>query len=191
MTARHEAPTPGPAAEIAAVFRALVPQFETARTRLRAARIGDFEAYAEIVCGERGCHVGGPMSRDDAWYDFATLASSWMLHGHGGWAVEDRATRELLGFVILGLEPGDLEVELGFLFRAGPEGKGYACEAAQRIRDWAFSHLKLVALDNYIDARNTRSIALAKRLGGTDETPPDWTGTGALRFRHRAPEGHA
>ena len=188
MTARHELPTPGPAAEIAAVFRALVPQFETDRTWMRGPRLQDFEAYAEIVCGERGTFVGGPMSREDAWRDFASLASCWMVFGHGGWAVEEKDTGELLGFVVLGLEPGDLDVELGFLFRTRAEGKGYAQEAAARIRDWAFGHLRLATLDSYVDARNTRSIALARRLGGADETPPDWAGSGALRFRHYAPE---
>jgi RimJ/RimL family protein N-acetyltransferase len=191
MTARHELPTPGPAAEIATVFRALVPQFETGRTRLRAPRVGDFEAYAEIVCGERGSYIGGPMSREDAWFDFASLSSSWMLYGHGGWSVVARDTGELLGFVVLGLEPGDLDVELGFLFRAGAEGKGYAREAAERVRNWAFSHLELTALDSYVDARNARCIALAKRLGAKDETPCDWAGLGLLRLRLHSPETHS
>lgn len=188
MKPRHEMPTPGPAAEIAQVFGALVPQFRTERTVMRAPRVDDFDAYTEIVCGPRGAHVGGPMSRDEAWYDFASLSSCWMLFGHGGWTVEDAATGEVLGFVILGLEPGDLDVELGFLFRAAAEGRGFAFETAARVRDWAFSHLCLRGLDSYVDAKNTRSIALARRLGGLDETPSDWAGTGALRFRHHSPE---
>lgn len=188
MTPRHEVPTPGPAAEIAQVFAALVPQFDTDRTRLRAPRITDFDTYAEIVCSERGMHMGGPMTREDAWYDFASLSSSWMLFGHGGWTVEDRKSGEVLGFVVLGLEPGDQDVELGFLFRAEAEGKGYAFEAASRVRDWAFTHLQLTTLDSYIDDKNVRSIALAKRLGAKDQTPAEWAGTGALRFRHLSRE---
>lgn len=188
MTARHEVPTPGPAAEIAQVFGALVPHLETERTRLRAPRVEDFDAYAEIVCSERGVHVGGPMTREDAWYDFASLSSCWMLFGHGGWTVEERKTRNVLGFVILGLEPGDLEVELGFLFRETAEGRGFAFETASRVRDWAFTHLRLTALDSYVDEKNVRSIALAKRLGAKEQTPKDWAGTGALRFRHLSKE---
>jgi RimJ/RimL family protein N-acetyltransferase len=188
MTPRHEMPTPGPAAEIAAVFAALVPRFETERLRLRAPRVEDFDAYAEIVCGARGEYVGGPMNRDEAWHDFSSLSSCWMLFGHGGWAVETRDGGELLGFVVLGLEPGDHDVELGFLFREGAEGKGYAHEAAKRVRDWAFTHLRLPTLDSYIDARNARSVALAKRLGARDETPADWSGAGAIRMRHHTPE---
>ncbi len=184
MTARHEHITPGPAEDRAAAFRALVPVIETERLTLRAVRLDDFDAYAEIVCGDRGQFVGGPMTREDAWYDFGSMSSCWMLHGHGGWAVES-AEGALLGFVILGLEPGDHDVELGFLFTAAAEGKGYAYEAASAVRDWAFSTLNLKSLDSYIDERNTRSLALAARLGGTDETPDDWAGSGARRFRHR------
>lgn len=188
MIPRHERPTPGPAAEIAQVFGALVPNFETERTRLRAPRVTDFDAYAEIVCGERGTFVGGPLSRKEAWYDFASLTSCWMLFGHGGWTVVDRADAEVLGFVLLGLEPGDQDVELGFLFRAGAEGRGLAFETARVVRDWAFTHLRLPTLDSYIDAKNDRSVALAKRLGARDETPPDWSGSGALLYRHHSPE---
>ncbi len=104
MTARHEHITPGPAEALASRFRALVPALETERLILRAVGVQDFDAYAEIVCGERGKYVGGPMTREDAWYDFASLSSCWMLYGHGGWAVESR-DGTLLGFVILGLEP--------------------------------------------------------------------------------------
>lgn len=188
MTRRYLSPTPGPAAEIAAMFSELVPHLQTERTRLRAPRLSDFDAYTEIACTERGTHIDGPSSQEDAWFDFLSLSSGWMLHGHGGWAVEENATGALLGFVILGLEPGDHDIELGFLFREAAEGKGFAFEAASAVRDWAFEHLELPALDSYIDERNTRSIALAKRLGAMDETPQDWAGTGAKRYRHRATE---
>ena len=191
MTARHLCPTPGPAAEIAAVFAALVPQLQTERTRLRAISLDDFGAFRQIVGTERGRFVGGPMSDEDAWFDFISMSSSWMLHGHGGWAVEEQESRELLGFVILGLEPGDQDVELGFLFCAAAEGKGYAFEAASAARDWAFAELRLPALDSYVSDGNARSIALATRLGATDKTSADWAGKGTLLFRHRNPGAHS
>lgn len=167
MTARHELPTPGPAAEIAAMFAALVPTIVTDRFVLRAAKLSDYPVFVEIACTERGRHIGGPMSREDAWYDFATICSGWMLHGHGGWTIEDTATFEVLGFVALGLEPGDNEVELGYLLTEAAEGKGVATEAAQAVRDWAERELHLTGLVSYIDPDNTRSIAVATRLGAT------------------------
>ena len=187
MTARHEIPTPGPAMAIAARFQSLVPRLETERLVMRAPSLADFPAFAEIVCGPRGKYVGGPMSREDAWFDFVGMCAWWMLHGHGGWAVETRGG-ETLGFLILGLEPGDQDVELGFLFLEAGEGGGYAFEAASAVRDWAFGTLERDTLDSYIDKENSRSRALATRLGAKDETPADWAGSGARLFRHRKPE---
>lgn len=187
MTPRHEMPTPGPATEIASVFQALVPLLTTERLILRAPRLSDFAAYREIVCTDRGAHIGGPMSREDSWFDFTGMMANWMLHGHGGWAVEDSTTLELLGFVVLGLEPGDHEVELGYIFRATAEGKGYASESAAAARQWAFGELRLPTLVSYVDRKNTRSIALAERLGAFDDTPADWDAEGIV-FRHINPE---
>jgi RimJ/RimL family protein N-acetyltransferase len=187
MTARHLSATPGPAEAIAATFAACVPHLDTERTRLRAPRLGDFDAYRQIVGSERGRHMGGPMDDEAAWFDFISLSSCWMLHGHGGWSVEDRRTGELLGFVLLGLEPGDRDVELGFLFLETAEGQGYAFESAVAVRDWAFRELRLASLDSYVAAANTRSQALARRLGATDETPADWDDADTRVFRHRNP----
>ncbi len=188
MTLRHENSTKGPAETIAAKFQALVPPLTTKRLTLRAPSLADFPSYAEIVCGPRGQYVGGPMSREDAWYDFASICACWMLHGHGGWVVDDTRNGTLRGFLILGLEPGDHDVELGFLFMADAEGKGLAFEAAEVVRDWAFETLKLNTLDSYIAEGNIRSLTLAKRLGAIDETPADWAGSGARLFRHHKQE---
>jgi RimJ/RimL family protein N-acetyltransferase len=105
------------------------------------------------------------LSRNDAWWDFVQLASGWMLHGHGGWSIVDVDSEELLGFVILGLEPGDAQIELGFLVSEQNEGLGIAFEAAQMAREFAFDTLNLSELASYIHKDNARSIALAERLG--------------------------
>lgn len=166
MTFRCEHPTPGKALLQARLCRETVPVLTTERTRLRAVKLADFETYADIVCGPRGTHVGGPMTREDAWFDFVSMSSCWMLHGHGGWAVED-LSGDLLGFVILGLEPGDAEVELGYLFTAAAEGHGLAFESAKAVRNFARDALRLPALVSYVVPENTRSAALAERLGAS------------------------
>lgn len=187
MTPRHERPTPGPARHIAAGFAAQVPTLTTKNLTLRATRLDDFDAYAQIVCTDRGLYVGGPYSREDGWFDFLSLVSGWQLQGHGGWAVDDTETGQLAGFVCLGLEPGDREIELGFLLLEWAEGKSYAFGAATLARDFAWQTLKLKTLVSYIDERNTRSLALAKRLGAVDDTPADFP-KGSRMFRHLAPE---
>ncbi len=190
MTSRHEEPTPGPAADIALAFAANVPVIRTSRLVLRAVRLEDFAGFASILCTKRGRFAGGPISREDAWSDFAALSAGWLLHGHGGWAVADTATGDLLGFVILGLEPGDVEIELGYLFLEAAEGRGFATEAAAEARDWAFNTLGLHTFVSYISSKNARSIALARRLGAVEDTPRDWP-KGNVVYRHVRPDGEA
>ncbi len=167
MTARHELPTPGPATDLAAMFGALVPMVMTERFILRAPRLADFPACVAIACGERGQFIGGPMSREDAWNEFSKMCAGWLLHGHGGWVIEDPVTFKVLGFVVLGLEPGDHEVELGYALTKSAEGKGVASEAALAARDWAERELGLTGLVSYVDPKNTRSIRMVEGLGAT------------------------
>lgn len=164
----HELPPAGATAELATRLRGLVPVIETARTRLRAPQLADFAAWAEIECSPRAVHMGGPYERDDAFMEFAAAVGAWLLRGHGAWTVEDRATGEALGFVLLGFEPGDREPELGFFLREGAEGRGLAFEAAAAARDWARAQ-GLPSLVSYVDPANRRSVRLAERLGGRQD----------------------
>ncbi len=165
MTLPHECPATGPTAALAAQIQGHVPRIETARLILRAPRIEDFETYAEIACSDRATGIGGPMTRAEAWADFAQVCVTWYLRGHGGWTVVRREGGAPLGFVLIGFEPGDRAPELGFLFTAAAEGQGFAAEAAQAARDHGFGPFALESLVSYIDPANTRSIALAERLG--------------------------
>ncbi len=191
MTARFELPTPGAAAQIAAMFSALVPMIVTERFVLRATKLADFPAYADIACGERGAYIGGPMSREDAWFDFVTLCSGWMLHGHGGWTIEDPASFKALGFVAVGMEPGNDEIELGYLLTKAAEGKGIASETVLAIRDWAKRELGLTGLVSYIDPDNTRSANVATRLGATRDAKAEaaLNDPGTHVYRHPAKGG--
>ena len=167
MTAPHERPTPGPAADFAATLAAQLPVIETARLRLRAPALSDFDAWAEIFTGPAGPHLGGPFDRDDAFTEFAATCGLWLLRGHGLWTVEPKSGGAVLGFVLIGFEPGDQEPELGYLFRQAAEGQGYATEAAAAMRDHAFRVLELDRLVSYIDPENARSTRVAERLGAT------------------------
>lgn len=165
MIAPHERPVPGPAADFAAQLRAHLPVIETERLRLRAPRLSDFDAWAEIFTGPAGPHLGGPFERDDAFTEFAATCGLWLLRGHGPWTVEPKAGGEVLGFVLIGFEPGDQVPELGYLFRPMAEGQGFATEAARALRDHAVGPMGLNDLVSYIDPENPRSVRVAQRLG--------------------------
>lgn len=167
MTFACETPRPGAAALFALGLQEKLPTLRTTRLILRAPRVTDFEVYAEIACSERGKHLGGPLSREDAWADFAQMTSTWLLHGHGIWTIGHQGA--IAGFVLLGFEPGDMEPELGFVLTAEAEGNGLATEAADAARTHAFETLGWNTLVSYIDPANTRSQATARRLGAVPE----------------------
>ncbi|MEM0948977.1 MAG: GNAT family N-acetyltransferase [Pseudomonadota bacterium] len=195
MTLPHERPTASAeAAALASRIADLIPVIETERCRLRAPQIEDFPAHAEIACSERGLGIGGPMNREAAWADFVQLCATWLLRGHGAWTVEDRTTREVLGFVAIGFEPGDLEPELGYMFRETAEGRGLASEAVAAARDHGFGALHLPTLVSYVDDFNTRSRRLAERLGAARDTAGEaqLPGPGKTHiYRHPAPEARS
>lgn len=184
-----ERPAPEAAARQAAALSALVPVLDTDRLRLRAPRLADFPAYAGITCSPRGQWLGTDMTRDAAWYDFAAMTAGWLLRGHGLWAVETRANAALMGFVVLGFEPGDTEPELGYMFTGAGEGHGFAQEAAEAARAYAFDTLRLPGLVSYIFAENRRSVALAERLGARLDGTLACDGDAApsLVYRHPGP----
>lgn len=157
MIAPHELPLAVPASPI--------PTLSTARLTLRAPALNDFPHWAEVFCGPAGPFLGGPFTRDDAFLAFTGAVGLWHVRGFGPWAVDRTADGITLGFVLIGFEPGDLEPELGFLFRPIAEGQGFATEAAAAVRDHAFTVWGLPRLVSYIDPQNTRSAALAQRLG--------------------------
>lgn len=189
MIPRHEMPPAGTAAALAQTVAAAIPVIETGRTCLRAPRAEDFETFSGIVCSDRGAFLGGPMSRADAWTDFAQMAAGWLLHGHGLWTVEARDDHRCLGFVLIGLEPGDVEPELGFLLTAEAEGRGYGREAAEAAREFAWTRLGLESLVSYIDPANERAIELAQCLGAArDRAAEAMLGEPVCVYRHPAPE---
>ncbi len=164
MTAPHETPIPGAAADFARALGTRLPGLQTPRLRLRAPGLADFDAWARIFCGPAGVHLGGPFSRDEAFTEFAATCGLWLLRGHGLWTAEARGSGAVQGFVLIGFEPGDREPELGFLFLPEAEGQGLAHEASRAVQAQARA-LGLPSLVSYVDAANTRSVALALRLG--------------------------
>jgi RimJ/RimL family protein N-acetyltransferase len=171
---------PGMAQQAAAVAGA-IPVLQTARLTLRAPRVTDFPAYAAIACTDRGIHIGGPLTEEEAWDDFCRMTANWLLRGHGAWSVETHAG-DLVGFVLIGFEPGDAEPELGWFLVEGAEGRGYATEAALAVHDHAFATLGLDRLVSYIAPENAASARVAERLGARPEGELD----GSQVWVHRA-----
>lgn len=188
MTAPHERITSGPAADFSAFLAAQMPVIETRRLHLDVPTLNDFPVWAEILCSQRAIHMDGPYSRDSAYTEFAAMLGTWVLHGHGVFALRPRDGGAALGFVCLNLEPGDQEPELGFFVTEAAEGQGLAAEAAFAVRDWAREQ-RLASLVSYVDPDNHRSMRLATRLGAVRDPVAEATyaatpDAGIAVFRH-------
>ena len=60
---------------------------------------------------------------------------------------------------------GQAEVEIGYRLARAVWGKGYATEAAQAVRNFAFTTLDIKRLIAMIDPSNIASIRVAKKIG--------------------------
>lgn len=150
-----------------------IPTLETPRLILRAPRIEDFPAYAALMASPRAAYMGGPFDQRGAWGMFCHDVALWSLCGHGALMIDLKETGTCVGQVGINHGPLFPEKELGWLLYDGFEGRGYATEAAEALRNWAFAELKLPTLVSYFDPENHRSMAVSARLGGTrDDNAP-------------------
>jgi len=165
------------------------PVLRTARLVLRGPQPEDFEPIAAFYAEpERSAGFGGPIPRDEAWRWFASSIGHWHLHGFGFWTVTlDDAP---IGIVGHWAPEGWDEPELGWVLFAGSEGQGFAAEAALAVRDYTYNVMGWSTLISQIVPGNTRSIALAERLGCVLEREIDNVNMGqVLVYRHPAREG--
>ncbi len=144
----------------------LAPTLTTARLTLRMPRMDDFGHRAAYYASDRAVHEGGPFSREAAWRIFASEVGQWPLFGYGPFSVDDRETGDYLGEVGIYQPEGYPEPELGWFVTEATEGRGIAAEAARAVMHWARQSFGWDHIDNYVGPANTRSIALALRLGG-------------------------
>ncbi len=166
-----------------------IPQLETDRLILRAPCESDFEADAAFYASERSHGFGGPLTREESWRNLATVLGHWVMRGYGFWSVDERATGAYCGHVGLWAPEGWSEPEIGWAMHAGSEGKGIAFEAAQAARAYAYDTLGWTTAISSIVPGNTRSVALAKRLGATFDCMYEHPTHGTMEiYRHLGPK---
>lgn len=166
---------------------AAIPTITTERLTLRAPTLADFEPLAALLASPRSIGVGGPYSRFAAWGLFCHDLACWQLFDHGALMIDLSATGECVGQIGINHGPLFPEKELGWMLYEGHEGHGYALEAAAAMRDWAFAERGFNTLVSYCDPANTRSIAVARRLGAVLDPDAPRQDPEDLVFRHPRP----
>ena len=168
-----------------------IPVLQTERLTLRAPNISDFDAYAAFYMQERSKFVGGPdSSRGESWRGFAAMTGQWLLRGYGKFVVALN-NGSAIGHVGP-RHPIELpECEMGWcLWSEEFEGNGYVAEAMNALRHHKFDNLDWTDCVSYVDADNTASAAVAKRLGAVivpNAVQPKADET-CIVYRHQLPE---
>ena len=140
----------------------------TDRLTLRQFREDDLDPYAEICADPevmRYLGEGKPLDRRETWRQMATILGHWRLRGYGLWAVESRATGELLGRIGFFNPEGWPGFELGWTLGRRFWGRGYATEGARRALEHAFTEMRREHVISLIRPANHASIRVAERLG--------------------------
>lgn len=146
---------------------AAIPTLDTARLTLRPFMLDDWEPYAAMYADDAFVrYLGGvALTKAQVWENIALILGHWTLLGYGIWAIEAKATGELVGRAGLLHLPGWPDVELCWALSPRFWGHGYATEAAKASMDWAFARAGLSRLVSLIDPANGASAAVARRLG--------------------------
>lgn len=143
----------------------MIPTLTTERMTLGPFDMGHYKAFRDFAETARSKFVGGPTSDPrDPWDSCMIHLGQWIARGYGGFFATETATGRPCGRFSLWHPINFDRPELSWVVYADFEGQGFACEGAKALRDWAKTR-DLGTLHSHIAPANTRSVALAQRLG--------------------------
>lgn len=165
-----------------------IPTLTTSRLTLGPFSMAHYEAFHAFCTTERSRFLGGPTTdARDSWDSCMQGLGQWIARGYGAFFLTETATGTPAGRVQL-RHPVDLdEPELAWAVFADFEGQGFAQEAVIAVRNFARDTLGLPPLMSLIAPENTRSVALAEKLGCVPETDKTYP-SGAMVTVYRHPE---
>lgn len=167
------------------------PVLETDRLILRAPGPQDWPAFRAMMASDRACFIRSDTMDDPlAWRAFGHVIGHWVLRGWGSFVFTPRGDDTALGMAGPWFPAGWPEPEIAWaLWTQEAEGKGLAFEAAQTARGYAYDILQWNTAVSYVAPGNTRSIALAERLGATRDDTAAHPGDAPCHvYRHPAPD---
>ena len=155
----------------------------TARLEIRAFRAEDAAILAAYRNDPEVARYQGWSAFDgDQAREFVASMAAARPGVVGAWyqfAVGLRPAGTLIGDVGLRLRADAPEVaDIGYTLMSAQQGRGLASEAVRAVFGIAFGALGVTRIQATIDDRNTRSLALARRLGMVEEGAVDaiWRG---------------
>ena len=150
---------------------------ETARLSLREFTPEDADAIALVLCDpETMRYYPAPYDRAgvEAW--IRRWCHHYQTDGVGLWAMLLKESEDVIGDcgIIRQQVEGESLYEIGYHLRRDCWGRGFATEAAQACKQWAFTNLKTDRLISLIRPENLPSRRVAERNGMTIWKEVDW-----------------
>lgn len=164
------------------------PSLETDRLILRPPTASDWPFWEAFEGSDRARFIGGPYSSAQSWGGFCLTLGHWVFHGFGPFTVclKDRA--DPIGMVGPWDAPERPGQEVGWkIWDGAAEGHSFAAEATGRVLHYVFETLRWTTAVSYVSPENTRSIALAERLGATIDPKAARPQPDDLVYRHARP----
>ena len=153
---------------------------ETARLRLREFTAQDEAALSALFSCPAVMRFSpsGPLSAAQSRARLDEFLASYAAHGFGKWAVELRASGEVIGCCgpALAAIDGPPERELGYRLRAEHWGRGLASEAAAAALAHCFGPLRFEQLVGFVEPANTASVHVLGKLGMRYQRRALWLG---------------
>jgi RimJ/RimL family protein N-acetyltransferase len=155
-------------------------RIETPRLVLRRWEPGDVDALARLYESPAIVRWLGPLTHEDAAATVQRYEHHWATLGFGRFAVEETATRRLVGRVGVMRQP-DWTVtpeadEVGWVIAADRWGEGLASEAAAAAIDDAFGRVGLQRIVSFTLPENAASQRVMEKCGLGYRGVADWKG---------------
>lgn len=142
------------------------PILETDRLLLRAPELDDFEPFCDMIADEETARfIGGVQEPAMAWRALCGVVGHWELRGYGFFSVIEKASGDWVGRIGPWYPHGWPQPEIGWTLNRSTWRKGYATEAAAACMDYVFDELGWPDVVHLIDAANTPSQGVARKLG--------------------------
>lgn len=168
-----------------------VPVLETGRLVLRAPQASDWPVFNAMLASDRALFIrSGDYDLSNTWRAFGHMIGHWVLKGFGMFVFQAKGDDAPLGMTGPWCPATWPEPEIGWtVWNPAAEGKGFAFEAAQAARRYAYDVLRWPTAVSYVAPDNLRSRALAERMGAAIDTGAASIGEPpCLVYRHPAPE---
>lgn len=145
-------------------------EIETEKLRLRQWKDSDYKAFAKMNSDKDVMkHFPNILTQNQSNELADKCRFLISIQGWGFWAVEEKSTKEFIGFVGLNKPGYDLPfnpcVEIGWRLDKKYWGKGYATQAAKAVLNFAFEELKLEEVYAFTSVLNKKSYLVMERIG--------------------------